>query len=138
MSSIQKYQDILDEYKEQIPEGLYLKMSNLNMEEARAEKKEHFYEIRYAIAYHRGDSVGNHSIDIKIKTIIKKTESRVFKKIVNKIKKDGYSDHGILVYDPCTKIELLEDQRTSTRIFNRQRSEVELDFHPVIIGIKKA
>jgi hypothetical protein len=90
MSSV-KYQEIIDEYKEELPDGLYKKLCDLNMlENKKEEQNEDFYKIKYVIPDHYYDDDGDNNIMIKFKTKIIKLEKKIYDEVVKKIDNDGW------------------------------------------------
>lgn len=90
MSSV-KFQEVIDEYKQELPDQLYKKLCDLNMMENKKEEQDkHFYKIKYIIPNHYYDDCGDNNIMIEFKTKIIKLEKKIYDEVVKKIDNDGW------------------------------------------------
>jgi len=101
--SAEQYQNILDEYKENIPDGLYKKLCDLNMIKHKEDEQVwDFYDIHYFIPKHRYNIncyPEKNTISIEKRIIIKKLTKKQYNSIKTKIDENDFSnrffDHNI-------------------------------------------
>lgn len=108
--SSQEYQQLADEYKECIPDGLYKKLCDLNMKKNKDEvEDEAFYTIYYFIPQHHyiyDDNV----ITINNKTVIKKLTKTQYNIIKTKIETNNYCSKTIYTGDGIV-FDILDRER---------------------------
>ena len=106
--SSQEYQQIIDEYKENIPDGLYKKLCDLNMKKNKDEvEDEAFYTIYYFIPQHHYTDDDDNVITIDNKTVIKKLTNNQYNLIKTKIEKNNYCSKTIYTGDEYGYIDIL-------------------------------
>lgn len=138
MSSV-KYQEIIDEYKEELPDGLYKKLCDLNMlENKKEEQNEDFYKIKYVIPDHYYDDDGDNNIMIKFKTKIIKLEKKIYDEVVKKIDNDGWHPSlGGGGGKDILKYKQVQVYNSSVSHYNRSNNFFHYSVHPCIISIEK-
>ena len=109
------YQDIIDEYKEQIPDELYRQICLLNMDKYKKENEEveRIYKIRYVTPHMFYCTANDETyIQNKFRTKLVKLKRKFFTKISENINKDGYCGSylaGKIVIERKTKNVTLEE-----------------------------
>ena len=139
---------LLDENKEDIPEGLYLKMCNLlkdqNKEEE--EKKDGFYKIKYLFSnpHQREDNKWLMRIRANDVPVILKLSAKDYESIQEDLSTNGYSSH-YKVHSLTSTSHITSYCVTSTRHCDDDDcgghdhyTDVDLSSQSVIIGIEPA
>lgn len=146
MSSF-RYQELIDEYKDQLPDILYKKLCDLNQEENKKEENtEDFYEIKYVEPNHFYNDDMENNIQTVVKTKIMKLEQRWYNAIVKHINADGWCHEQVCIRNPNnvyeTKKILKINYKQVYDIGSCSCDEATKFFsyyaHPKIISIKKA
>ena len=143
--SSQEYQQLVDEYKESIPDGLYKKLCDLNMKKNKDEAEdEAFYTIYYFIPQHHYTDDDDNVITIDNKTVIKKLTNEQYKIIKTKIEKDNYCLKAIYTGDEYGYINILDRERIIIKNIECDEENgstnylSSLDLDPVIYKIERA
>tara|TARA_R110001606_G_scaffold396765_2_gene571534 strand:+ start:94 stop:531 length:438 start_codon:yes stop_codon:yes gene_type:complete len=144
--SSQEYQQIVDEYKECIPDGLYKKLCDLNMKKNKDEvEDEAFYTIYYFIPkHHYRDDDDDNVITIDNKTVIKKLTNDQYNLIKTEIETNNYCKKSLYTGDEYGFFDILD--REHIIIKNIECNEEDdstnslssLDLDPLIYKIERA
>jgi len=143
MTSIQKSQELLDEYKQQIPDELYRKLCELNLSSYQEEKKQkNLYRVRYVMPTHHYDDCMNHIIDPKISTRIVEIPAIFIEKIKRNITDDGfcYSKFCQRIdgdYKSCTIIPKNHSNIVEVERESGEAHQVMLEMRPIVISIEE-
>ena len=142
-------QDKIDEYKEQLPDQLYIELCALTMKENKKEeenklKEYDFYEIKYAYPSHFYDDDGDNNFKLSIKTTIVKLKLWIADRIADRIRDDGYFPAwGICLrrrdnggYENVNIIE--EDEGEVVNYSRDENKPFCYQSHSTILSIKKA
>ena len=140
-----KYQELIDEYKEHLPDILYKKLCDLNQEENKKEENtEDFYEIQYAETSHFHNDDLENNIQIIVKTKILKLEQRWYNVIVKHINADGYCENEVCITHPNNDYEVKKLLKIKYKqVYNNSSCSCDAKLfsyyvHPKILSIKKA
>ena len=105
MSSV-KFQEVIDEYKQQLPDQLYKKLCDLNMMENKREEQDvHFYKIKYVRPDHHYDDDDDNNITVSIKTKIVQLEKKWYNRVSSDINEKGWCLHNIAIENENGELE---------------------------------
>ena len=139
-------QEKIDEYKEQLPDQLYIELCDLTMKENKQEQKEQdFYEVKYVIPCHFHDDDGDNNISVEFKKEIVKLEKKIYNKVIEEINSRGVCCHqvNIRIDDGCYDNYQIIKQKNKQIYNNSSGCNDDNKFfnifvRPKIISIKKA
>ena len=144
--SSQEYQQLIDEYKENIPDGLYKMLCDLNMKKNKDEvEDEAFYTIYYFIPkHHYRDDDDDNVITIDNKTVIKKLTNDQYNLIKTEIETKNYCNKSIYTGDEYGFFDILDREHIIIKNIECNGEDdstnylSSLDLDPLIYKIERA
>lgn len=139
-------QEVIDEYKQQLPDELYRQLCSLTMiQNKNEENQEQIYKITYVKPIHYyDDDCKNNNIYVKIKTQLIQLEKKIYDKIVENINDCGSSPSKIYIGqddDGCIFSDILNVNKKQTYNSNSTCYDDNKIFswisHPLILSIVK-
>ena len=128
-----RYQEILDEHKEELSSELYLKLCNLNMEENKKEEnKQLFCQVKYLIPEHYYDDDNDSCFRVEVKTIIARIPTKEYQQIKKDILKNDITyNREVLKIEKETTAQMLHfDEQCGRNI------HTVVNTYPMILSIE--
>ena len=127
-----RYQEILDDHKEELSSELYLKLCNLNMEQNKKEEnKKIFCQVKYLIPEHYYDNDDENCFRVEVKTTIVRMPTRTYQVIKKEISEKGITYNRGLMIESGSAQMLHLDEGLGRNI------QTVVNLYPMILSVEE-